>query len=162
MLDDEEPTLTYQLPGEEFHFFFVVDRSGSMSGSRILKAIEALKLFLRSLPKGCLFTVISFGTEFTYLKRYGSNSILYNEESMQEAIEQIESFKADLGGTDIATPLTHVHQWDQTTRSKKRIFVLTDGVVSNKDVVISAVDAYSEVNRVFTFGLGSGCDVDLV
>ena len=53
--------------GNEFYFAFLVDRSGSMGGDRIEKAKEALALFIRSLPVGCHFSVISFGSKHTTL-----------------------------------------------------------------------------------------------
>ena len=40
---------------EEFVFYFVIDRSGSMGGSRIEISKEAMKLFMQSLPDGCKF-----------------------------------------------------------------------------------------------------------
>ena len=41
---------------------FLVDRSFSMwSNNRMRIAKEALDIFVRSLPKGCTFTIISFG-----------------------------------------------------------------------------------------------------
>lgn len=45
---------------------------------------------------------------------------------------------------------------------KKRIFLLTDGDVDDRDQVILAAKEHSNKIRVFSFGLGSGCDEHLV
>ena len=45
-------------------FIFIVDRSGSMSGETIVTTVEALKLFVQSLPAGCMFDIISFGSNY--------------------------------------------------------------------------------------------------
>ena len=46
--------------------------------------------------------------------------------------------------------------------AKKRIFILTDGNVGEPEKVIQQAQDHSDHCRVFTFGLGSGCDKNLV
>ena len=45
----------------------MLDRSASMKGKRMEMAIEAAKLFIKSLPMGSKFNVISFGSHFEEL-----------------------------------------------------------------------------------------------
>ena len=62
---DEKPESVKLSSGEDFHFIFLVDRSGSMSWTdRIKIARDALTLFMRSLPKNCTYSIISFGSRF--------------------------------------------------------------------------------------------------
>ena len=69
-------------------------------------AKEALKLFVRSLPVGCFFTIISFGSRFSNLEYEEKSSIQYTEQAKQYVLTQIEGFRADHGGTNIVTPLS--------------------------------------------------------
>ena len=74
-------------------------------------------------------------------------------------LQQIEGFRADHGGTNIVHPLTQAQQWPLKREGmNKRVFILTDGQVSDRDAVVNAARLHSEQVRVFTFGLGSGCD----
>ena len=54
---------------DKFHFIFLVDRSSSMNNfDRIERARDALTIFIRSLPFGCRFSILSFGSKFTWLQ----------------------------------------------------------------------------------------------
>ena len=106
-----------------------------MWGERIKKAKEALILFIRSLPAGCKFSVISFGSNSSDLNVDSSYVIQYNESNAQSAINQIQHFDSDMDGTDIAEPLTRIITMD-VPGLKKRVFCLTDGAVGNPNDVI--------------------------
>lgn len=77
-------------------YIFLLDRSGSMGGSRIKKAVEALCLFLKSLPEDTFFNVISFGSGSQLLH---NQSIKYNDAILNKSIESISKMTADMGGT---------------------------------------------------------------
>jgi uncharacterized protein with von Willebrand factor type A (vWA) domain len=65
-------------------FIFVLDRSGSMDGVRIRQAKVALLIFLKSLPPGSYFNVVSFGSGF---KQLFETSQPYEDNIVRNAIE---------------------------------------------------------------------------
>ena len=71
VVKNEKPNVTSFNSGSDFHFIFLVDRSGSMQrATRLNMAIEALMLFIKSLPEGCTFNIISFGSNYQDLTEY--------------------------------------------------------------------------------------------
>ena len=83
--------------GKDFAFIFLLDRSASMNGVRIRTAKQALKLFLKSLPVGSKFAIISFGAAFrpnrplfNTLKIGGQELIESTDENTSLAITQVE------------------------------------------------------------------------
>ena len=77
-------------------FVFLIDRSGSMGGSRIEKAKEALILFIKSLPQNSFFNVVSFGSSSETMF---PKSVQYSDKWIKEAVERVRNMKADLEGT---------------------------------------------------------------
>ena len=129
-----------RIPSQEY--IFVIDRSGSMSGSPIETAKRTLEMLLHLLPDSqTTFNIFSFGSKVDSM--WGS-SVSFNEATMQHAvissfdvhdtqlihllaqISKIKTFEANYGGTEIAKAL----QSTITSRNRDRptaMFVLTDG-----------------------------------
>ncbi|XP_068682454.1 von Willebrand factor A domain-containing protein 5A-like isoform X1 [Montipora foliosa] len=140
-------------------FVFVIDRSGSMRGSRIKSARDTLLLFLKSLPDGCYFNVVGFGSSFTTLFK---KSQQYNDENLKKATDLAQSMEADLGGTEILQPLQWVFSQPAVKGHPRQLFVLSDGGVGNTAQVIQLVRKHSSTGRCFTFGIGSGVSTALI
>ena len=118
-------------------FIFVVDRSGSMRGAYIKSASETLVLFLKSIPEGCYFNIVSFGSRY---ESFFPSSQPYNQETMEKATRFAEKMQADFGGTELLAPLQYIfRQKPQSSGLPRQVFILTDGSVSNTDSVISEV-----------------------
>ena len=117
-------------------FVFIVDRSGSMNGSFIRSASETLVLFLKSIPPGCSFNIIGFGSSYRTLF---PSSVPYNQQNLDVAIQHAETLRADLGGTELLSPLKYVFSQPLLPGLPRQVFVLTDGSVSNTNACIQEV-----------------------
>ncbi|XP_029571609.1 von Willebrand factor A domain-containing protein 5A isoform X2 [Salmo trutta] len=126
-------------------FLFVVDRSGSMecpmhlgSGSqdRIGSARDTLLLLLKSLPMGCYFNIIGFGSSY---ESFFSKSVEYSQKTMDEALQKVKEMRADLGGTEILQPLKHIYSQPCLPDQPRQLFLFTDGEVGNTKEVLDLV-----------------------
>ena len=126
-------------------FIFLVDRSGSMAGEFIKSARETLILFLKSIPPGCSFNIIGFGSNYESLF---PSSVPYNQENLDRAIHHAERVEADLGGTELFPPLQFIFGQRLLDEDLPRqVFVLTDGSVSNTEACIQEVKRNVESAR---------------
>ena len=69
---------------------------------------------------------------------------------------------ADMGGTNILDPLTEAIKNLAPNHKETRIFLLTDGQVEDRVKVIATADTKNDNIRVHTFGIGYGCDRNMV
>ncbi|XP_046843080.1 von Willebrand factor A domain-containing protein 5A-like [Xenia sp. Carnegie-2017] len=128
-------------------FVFVIDRSGSMAGSYIKDAAETLLLFLKSIPEGCYFNIIGFGSTYVHLF---PESVPYNQKNLETAVKHAENLQADLGGTELFDPLKEIFSHAPKKGLPRQVFVLTDGSISNTDSVIQLVEKNSNNSRCFS------------
>ena len=108
-------------------FIFLIDQSGSMLGEPMEIVIQSLLLFLQSLPKGSYFQLIGFGS---YFKKINEKPVEYNKENVKSTMDEIKCLTANLGGTNIYTPLEHIFEnvdhYNEINLGKN-LFILTDG-----------------------------------
>jgi len=128
--DEDEEELA---PGE---FIFLVDRSGSMNGTRMNLAIEALKIFLQSLPEKSFFNIISFGSGYNLMF---PQSVEYNDKNLHTAKVNVSSFTANMGGTEILNPLVGIMSIVGKETHPRHIFMLTDGAVGQPESVVNYI-----------------------
>lgn len=147
---------SYDPSGE---FILMLDRSGSMKGKALEKAKEAAELFIRSLPEKSLFNVVSFGTSFELLF---ASSVAYTEASINEAIATLETFEADLGGTNIYSPLQKVIGTEPSSSFPRYVFLITDGEVDNPKQVVELVERNHQNTRVSCVGIGKSASSKLL
>jgi len=160
----EEASLQHLWPSPEAtaspkEFVFLLDRSGSMQGAQIQKAAVALQLFLRSLPVGCYFDIVGFGSRWSSL--FGG-SRPYNAETLQIASEHVQRVKADLGGTELMGPLTALLSQPPHAGFERRLVLLTDGQVCNTAAVLDFVRDNAKATNIYTVGIGNGVSHELV
>ncbi|NXT75818.1 VW5B1 protein, partial [Zapornia atra] len=132
-------------------FIFLVDRSRSMSGVNINRVKDALLVILKSLMPACLFNIIGFGSTF---KTLFPASRTYCEESLAIACKSIKRIRADMGGTNILSPLKWVIRQPIHRGHPRLLFLLTDGAISNTGKVLELLRNHSCSTRCYSFGIG--------
>ncbi|KAL8345891.1 hypothetical protein RB598_000011 [Gaeumannomyces tritici] len=153
----------FNLPQIRPEIVFVCDRSGSMGmGKRIPNLIAALHVFLRSLPVGTKFNIVSFGSSHSFLFE---RSRSYSQSSLDEASRHVDTFDSGYGGTELLAPIDDVFK-RRYADMELEIFVLTDGEVWNQsklfDMVNSNIAKCQGAARLFTLGIGNDVSTALV
>lgn len=149
----------WETPNTKCEMIFVLDRSGSMSGSAIECAKNTLQFFLRSLPEEAFFNIVSFGSSF---ERFSPESLAFNDKSLESATEYVKGLKSNLGGTNIYKPLQSIFEQAVKPGYPRQVFILTDGEVLNKENCIALVKQNAHTTRLFAFGIGNDVDKELV
>ena len=142
-------------------YIFLLDQSGSMSGQSIKIASKALLIFLQSIPAGSYYQIIGFGSIFI---KYDKVPKEYNKENIKNSINLIQNLNADLGGTDIYNPLKDIFDSNDydNINLPRNIFLLTDGEVLDKNDVLNLIDKNNSKFRIYSIGIGSDFDEDLI
>jgi len=145
---DDSFTETVRLPRE---VIFVIDTSGSMGGTSIIQARDALKLALEQLTPEDHFNIIEFDSNFTKLHR---ESVPAMPAAIEGARQWVAGLRAD-GGTEIMGPLLAALKDTEEHTPLRQVVFITDGCVGNEDALFQAINRELGRSRLFTIGIGS-------
>ena len=133
---EQFPPSVRERPLHLSEYVFVIDCSGSMSGSNIQAATDTLVTCVKSLPTGSYFNIIAFGSNFRQLFH---TSAEYTKRSVERAVQFANQMQASLGGTELLTPLRWIYKKPLCEGLPRQIFIVTDGGVSNTQHVLHTV-----------------------
>jgi Ca-activated chloride channel family protein len=131
---------------------FVLDRSGSMGGWKMVAARRALARMVDTLGDADRFAVLAFDDSVETPPDVGEGLAPATDRHRFRAIEFLSGIAAR-GGTEMAQPLQRGVAL-LTDTSRDRILVLvTDGQVGNEDQLLRQLGPRAKGMRVFTLGI---------
>jgi Ca-activated chloride channel family protein len=159
-LDDEIYALLMMLPPDDFaapvqgvprELVLVIDTSGSMHGTSIKQAKQALGLALGGLRPADRFNVIQFNSTTSALF---PASVAATTANINVARRYVSGLAAN-GGTEMR-PAIELALSSQTTESHLRqVIFITDGSVGNEEALFELIETDLGSSRLFTVGIGS-------
>lgn len=163
-----EPETNVDVTVIEKNFTLVIDRSGSMSGQKIVQAREAASFIVNNLNFGDFFNIIDFSTS---VSSFSQEHLPYTLANRDLALDYISGLNAS-GSTNISGSLvTAINQFQAVDPNKANIIIFfTDGMatVGNTSTPGILDDVENTVNNgetnifLFTFGIGSDVDQQLL
>lgn len=139
---------------------FLVDTSGSQSGSPIAQSKELMRQFIKGLNAEDTFAIVDFSDT---TRQLAPNPLANSAQNRAKALAYIETLDAN-GGTELMRGLDAVLAFPPAPEGRLRsIVMLTDGLIGDDEVVIGAVqDNLQRGNRLYTFGVGDSTNHFLV
>ncbi len=151
-------------PGEVLnkHFTFVLDRSGSMSGGKIVQAKAAARFSIEHLNSNDFFNIVDFSSS---VAQFRNEAVLATEANVSSGVAYIESINAG-GGTNINEALLRALLQTIANEVNQVIFLTdgqaTSGVTNTDDILGNVLEANQNDASIFVFGVGNGVEKNLL
>jgi len=128
----------------------VLDTSGSMGGTSIKQARQAVIKLLKNMHSGDSFNIIEFNSGYESLF---SSAVEVNSQNIQIAIDYVSQLQAN-GGTEMMPPLNAALS-AVTEKQLKQVIFITDGNVTNEARLFNLIHNKTDDSHLFTVGIGS-------
>lgn len=130
---------------------YLIDISGSMSGTSIEQAREALLQALDRLTPSDRFGIVAFNHNYY---EFASQPLTASPANVAAARRYVQGLEAS-GGTEMLPALLHVMQKPETAGYLRHIVLLTDGDLGNEEQIFAALRHDLGGARLYTVAIGS-------
>jgi Ca-activated chloride channel family protein len=130
---------------------YMIDVSGSMGGTSIEQAREALLEALGRLGPADRFGILAFNHSY---QEFSSEPLLATADNLARARKYVQYLQAG-GGTEMLPALLHVMRKPQTSGTLRHIVLLTDGDLGNEEQIFAALRHDLGGARLYTVAIGS-------
>ena len=130
---------------------FIIDTSGSMAGTSIKQAKQALLMALQSLSTNDRFNIIEFNS---VTRKLFTQAVFADNQSLNMAAQYVNNLQAN-GGTEMAPALRAALQSDAMENYVRQVVFMTDGSVGNEQTLFKLIEQQLQNSRLFTVGIGS-------
>jgi Ca-activated chloride channel homolog len=150
-------------------FTLIIDRSGSMSGEKMIQARDAATFIVNNLNPGDYFNLVSFSDNISSFK---PDHVPYNVTTQNEALAYIAELYAS-GSTNISGAFSEaIPDFSNANQNVANMIVFfTDGQatagITSTDGILNHVQSLITINEVeglsiFTFGIGNDANKQLL
>ena len=138
---------------------FLLDRSGSMQGIKMVSAVRACSYLIAALGPKDRFAILSFDTAFEWMPTKNSDHFVTADEAgIEFGAKHLRTVDAR-GGTELNGAVLQALQAMKNRSGNKKsarlpvVVVLTDGEVGNESAILKNIQTELSDNRIFTVGI---------
>lgn len=139
------------LTRQPLELVFVLDCSGSMSGTPIAQAKAAVERGLRLMRPGDSFQLINFSMSAGQL---GNRPLEATPQNVQGGLQYLNSLQGE-GGTMMIEGIKAALDFPHDPQRLRFVCFLTDGYIGNEAQILGEVHKRLGASRIFSFGVGS-------
>ena len=145
------PSGTARLDRRPMEMVFVIDASGSMSGTPLRQAKDAVRAVLGKLRRDDTFQIIRFSDNASF---FGSAPVRATSRNLLRASRYLEGLNSS-GGTAMIEGVKAALDFPHDPERLRFVTFMTDGYIGNEADIVGAVHQRIKSSRVFSFGVGS-------
>jgi Ca-activated chloride channel family protein len=131
---------------------FLVDTSGSQSGSPLKQCQELMRRFINGLNPQDTFSILDFSIA---VRQLSPTPLPTTPENRARAIAYINKLRAE-GGTEMLNGIRTAINFPAPLGRLRSVVLLSDGYIGNENEILAEVQQHLQPgNRLYSFGAGS-------